>query len=163
MPAVTSQHGITLTLNPPIKFILRQHGRFRRELSDLSPLWERFKTAMSEIERSRFESHGHGQWPPLAESTLREKARLGYPADPLVRTGALMASLVDPGRAARTSRTQMIWESIIPYSIHHQEPSVAGRPPQRKVLDIRVDDRRTLERQLVSFINEASARAFGRG
>lgn len=32
-------------------------------------------------------------WPPLAQSTLEEKRRLGYPEDPLIRTGEMMSQV----------------------------------------------------------------------
>lgn len=50
-----------------------------RPLADIAPLWsERMKTLFATA-----------PWPPLKASTVALKQRLGYPADPLVRTGAL--------------------------------------------------------------------------
>ena len=37
--------------------------------------------------RKAFRTRGFGTWQPLKRSTLREKARRGYPSTPLVRTG----------------------------------------------------------------------------
>ena len=148
-----------VVFEPPIEFILRQTGRFRRELENLIPLWERFKVVMEDVERSRFDSEGHGDWPPLAESTRRY--RDGQPL--LVQTGALRESLVNPGQAADTGPLRMSWGTDVPYAHYHQDGgTIAGRPPQRKILDIRVEDRRRLEREMVSWINETAALTFGR-
>lgn len=53
-----------------------------------------------QMDRTAEEARGypgtyHGYWPPLAESTLAEKGRLGYspPDNPLLRTGELKDSI----------------------------------------------------------------------
>ena len=57
----------------------------------------------------------------------------------------------------------MSWGTDVPYAHFHQDGgSVAGRPPQRKVLDIRVEDRRKLEAAMVTWINGVSRLTFGR-
>src|SRR5690242_17119804 len=94
--------GIRMELEPPISFILRQTGAFRDALLDLEVLWDLFKPIMESIEEQQFSSSGEGAWPGLADSTLAQKEKGGWPSDPLVRTGDLKASLVDPGRAADT-------------------------------------------------------------
>lgn len=162
-PIVSRGAGVTVQFRPPIEFILRQAGAFRRELLNLQSLWDEFKPVMRDIEEQRFATEGHGEWPPLAESTLRQKAARGYPPDPLIRTRALYDSLVDPGRAAQTTARTMVWGTDIAYAGYHQDGgSVAGRPPQREVLDIRVEDRRRLERTMLSWVNKLASRTWGR-
>lgn len=155
---------VHLRLEPPVSFILRQSGAFRRELENLHPLWELFKPTMSRIERERFESEGHGEWPALADSTIRDRAIHGFGAGPILhRTGDLEDSLVDPNRAANVGRMQMTWGTNVSHAHWHQDGgTVAGRPPQRVILDLRTEDRRMLERDQVRFINEAAARTWGR-
>jgi phage gpG-like protein len=151
--------GVRIELRPPIEFILRQTGAFRHQLEDLVPLWELFKPVMSEIEEEQFASQGHGEWPPLAESTLRYKSG----GEMLVESGALKSSLVDPGQAAQTGPMQMTWGTDVEYAHWHQDGgTIAGRPPQRKVLDVRAEDRQKLERVMVTWINLVAAETMGR-
>jgi len=156
--------GVSLVLQPPLEFILRQSGAFRRSLLNLGPLWARFKSEMSAIEEERFSSEGYGEWDPLADSTLRQRARLGFGPGPILqRTRNLMDSLVDPARAAQTSARTMSWGTDVSYAGFHQDGgSIAGRPPQRVILEVRAEDRRRLETQMVSWINEVAARTWGR-
>ena len=56
----------------------RSHQEFLREI--VAPELSK--------EFTRIFDSGHPSWPPLAPSTIAEKARLGYPLRPNVRTGA---------------------------------------------------------------------------
>jgi len=151
--------AVQIVLQPPVSFILRQSGAFRRALLDLTPLWGRFKTVMSEVEQERFDSQGYGDWPPLAASTLRRRG----PGPILVQTGQLRDSLVNPAQAAQTTRSTMTWGTGVPYAHWHQDGgSIPGRPPQRVILDIRTEDRRRLEQQMVGYVNDVAARTWGR-
>lgn len=157
--------GVEIVLQPPIEFILRQTGRFKAALLDFSDLWERFKPVMGEIEQEQFSTRGHGAWPPLAPSTLEQKARRGWPLDPLVRTTELRESLTDPNRAMHISGQEAWYGTDVEYAHWHQTGGyVAGRPPQRQVIPdpLPVDSRRKLETAMVSWINEIAARTFGR-
>lgn len=60
--------------------------------SDMTPVWPAVYESFLKGEEGRFDAEGPG-WAPLAESTLAEKARMGYPPNILVATGALKASL----------------------------------------------------------------------
>jgi hypothetical protein len=151
--------GVSITLSPPLEFIMRQSGRFRQQLANLEPLWERFKPIMGEIEAQRFAEAGPG-WAPLAESTIRQKAAAGYPLDPLIRTGALRDSLTQESAAAKTTRLTMEWGSGVDYAKYHQEGT--PRMPQRKVIDIDVDARRRFEMAMVGWINLVARDTFGR-
>lgn len=158
-PVSSGGGGVRIQLEPPIEFILRQAGAFRHALENLEPLWELFKPIMAEIEEEQFATEGHGEWPGLADSTLRY--RDGQPI--LQQTGALKASLVDPAQAAQTGPMSMSWGTDVGYAHWHQDGgTIAGRPPQRKVLDVRVEDRRKLERAMVTWINVVAAETFGR-
>lgn len=155
---------VRVVLSPPVPFILRQTGTFKRNLLNLSPLWDKFKPVMSAIEQERFDTEGHGQWPALADSTIQDRLKHGYSAGPILqRTRDLADSLIDPNRAAQTGPRHMIWGTDVAYAHYHQDGgTVAGRPPRREILDIRVDDRRKLEQAQVQWINEIAARTFGR-
>lgn len=159
---------VDVQLSPPIEFIEEQHGRFRVALNDLTGLWRRFARTMAAIERDRFATEGHGDWPPLAPSTLIEKEREGFPWFPLIRTGRLYESLTDAELAMRMDPDTMTWGTDVPYAKYHQgfqdeagAPTEPGRPPVRKVLDLSVSDRRLLETDMVAWLNERARAAFG--
>lgn len=169
MPRFIRTGGVvSLKLSPPLEFIGAQTGRFRHALDDFSGLWARFAKSMTEIELERFATEGHGDWPPLAPATLIEKEREGFPPFPLIRTGELYQSLTDAARAARMDPRTMSWGTDVPYAKFHQgyrddagAPTDPGRPPVRKVLDLTVGDRRRLERDMVSWLNDVARQAFG--
>lgn len=171
MPGVVRVGGVVnLSLNPPIAFIDEQFGTFRSLLRDFSGLWRRFALTMSKIELERFATEGGGTWPPLAASTILDKERHGFPEFPLIRTGALYESLTDADQAAVITPWTMTWGTDVPYAKYHQgfqddagTPTDPGRPPVRKVIDIRVDDRRRLEADQVSWLNDVAREAFGAG
>lgn len=152
--------GVHVELKPPVPFILRQTGAFRRALDHLEPLWNRFKPILGQIEAEQFATRGHGAWPGLAASTLAQKAAHGYPSDPLVRTGDLRASLVNPGMAAETSGDTLIYGTDVDYAGYHQDGT--SKMPARKVIDLRADDRRRLEQETVAWIDDVARDTFGR-
>jgi phage gpG-like protein len=151
---------VSLQLEPPIGFILRQTGAFRMALENLLPLWRKFEPTMEKIVEEQFDSQGHGAWPGLAESTIEQKAAHGYPLDPLVRTGALKDSF----HALAMGAQQFVFGTEVPYAHWHQTGGyVAGRPPKRQEIPdpLPADERRKLEKDVVNYVNEAAARTFG--
>lgn len=154
-------NAVTIRLEPPLSFIHAQSGAFRRELENLAPLWERFSKELAQIGQERFDSRGYGEWPALAASTLAQKAAHGFPLDPLVRTRALRDSLTDPNIGGKDRGPQrFVWGTDVPYAGFHQDGT--DKMPQRKVLDIRTEDRRRLEHEQVSWLNEVARRTWGR-
>jgi phage gpG-like protein len=152
--------GVNVRLSPPLSFIHAQAGEFRRALDNLEPLWDRFEHELSQIETERWDTRGYGGWAPLAESTVAQKAAHGFPLDPLIRTGELRDSLTDPNRAGDKGPKQFSYGTDVPYAEYHQEGT--DRMPSRPVLEIRLEDRRRLERETVSYVNEAAAKSWGR-
>ena len=154
--------GVTVKFVPPLSFLARQAGAFGRELRDLRPLWDRFEPVMAEMEQRQFDTRGDGAWPPLAESTLRQKSMRGWPADPLVRTGALKDSLTDPGRAFTKGPMNAEYGTNIPYAHYHQDGT--SKMPARQVIPdpVKAEDRRKFEREMVRWIDSVAARTFGR-
>lgn len=53
------------------------------------PLKRSIQQVVAPSIQTNFDVGGRPEWEPLAEKTLEDKARLGYPSDPLVRTGKL--------------------------------------------------------------------------
>jgi phage gpG-like protein len=150
---------VDVTIEPPISFIMRQSGAFRRKLADLIPLWRRFDPVLSQIEAEQFASDGHGAWPPLAASTLRQKARHGFPSSPLIRTGRLIGSFHTMSMSAQS----FAWGTDVEYAHWHDDGGyVPGRPPQRKLIDIDTTARRRLEQETIGYLNDAAAETWGR-
>lgn len=152
--------SVGIELRPPVGFILKQTGKFRRSLEDLLPLWARFNDTMDEIVQEQFSSHGHGAWPPLAESTLQQKGAHGFSSEPLVRTGTLLDSF----HALTMAPQQFIYGTDVEYAHWHQDGGyVAGRPPQRQEIPdpIPAGQRQKLEQQTIRYVDEAAARTFG--
>lgn len=146
---------VKVTLQPPVAFIVRQSGRFRHELQNLEPLWNRFKPIMAAIEEEQFSSHGHGAWPAWSPNTRV------HGSDLLVLTGALKGSLTSES-AAQTSAMEMVWSTDVPYAHWHQDGgAIPGRPPVRKVIDLRGEDIVKFQMAMVQWINEVAARTWG--
>ncbi len=148
---------VDITFSPPIDFILRQHGRFRRELDDFSELWEMLKPVISQIEQDRFDQEGPG-WAPLAASTLSQKSRDGWPSKILHRTLTLRDSLVDPSQAFSGGAREMTWGTGVFYAGFHQDGT--EKMPARPVIDIDAAARRRIEQETVRWINRVAARVF---
>lgn len=161
-PAVTRGAGVSIQVEPPLEFILKQTGAFQAALLDLEPLWELVKPVAASVEEEQWDTQGQGAWPPLADSTIAEKERGGWPSDPLIRTGDLKASLTDPGRAADSGPRHLIYGTDVEYALFHQEGT--SRMPQRQVIPdpYRVEDRRKVEAAMVTYINRAAKLTFGR-
>lgn len=133
-------------------------GVFVEALGDMEGLWRRYAEIMSATEAEWFASNGDGMWPPLAEDTLRDKLASGYPPETLVRTGALMESLIDPAQAMDISQgrstlgtfteSAMTWGTSVAdergreYAHFHQHTlegtmipfDYGDRPPERQVI-----------------------------
>lgn len=151
---VSGPGGLQIVIEPPIQFIERQSAELALALADLMPLWERLIPIMGDIEREVFSTRGHGSWPPLAESTIAQKSKHGYPLDPLVRTGALKNELTS-GSAHHITPDSMVYGTDLDYAHWHQDGGTkSGRPPKRTLIDVdNVDARRKLEAGVVGWIN----------
>lgn len=69
--------------------------------------------------RRVFSSRGYNTWAALAPSTLRQKARQGYPSTPLVRTG-YYRRVSESLRGLRVRRNVLELDSPVPYAIYHE-------------------------------------------
>ena len=99
--------------------------------------------------RSIFRERGPG-WPPLKPATIAEKKRLGYPLDPLIRTGRyyreatnVRAAKITPGTLRHTIR--------VPYAVYHEYGTrrMPARPVLGKVLPRILPE---LEKTMTKFI-----------
>lgn len=77
------------------------------------------------------ETSGHGRFPPLAPSTLRRKARMGWSSKPLFATGAMAAAnFVESGDDYAEVKNSK------PYSIFHVSKAPRTKIPLRDFFDI---------------------------
>lgn len=81
---------VEIELLPPASFI---DANFKALGLDIRSFREPLKRSIQQVVapsiQENFDVGGRPQWEPLADKTLEDKARLGYPPDTLVRTGKL--------------------------------------------------------------------------
>lgn len=91
---------------------------------NLIPAWDELLAWWAQENRKHFATRGQRwrtPWPPLAAATIAEKLRLGYPADPLVRTGRMRSQLVSrPLGFERMSQTDMTAGTRLERAVFHQ-------------------------------------------
>jgi hypothetical protein len=103
----------------------------RDALAKLDEPVRRSLEALREEVQAAFDSGGAAVgavWPPLAPRTLRDKLRLGYSPQPLVRTGRLR----DGWTVRMEGPARGTLESVAPYARVHEEG--LGRVPRRRFL-----------------------------
>lgn len=104
----------------------------------------------------QFQSGGDPMWPGLAQSTIEQKRRMGYPRltreglppqtmvqrgifgpqNILMRTGALLSSWSnpqDPDHIHLVENGSVTEGSGVPYATFHQNGGAGGRPPVRSI------------------------------
>ena len=130
---------------------------YREELSDFRPFFDRQGRKILQDEFAEvFRSEGYGAWAPLAESTLAQKRRRGYPDDILVATGALKRSYLAL-RGIRRTKFSLSYRppADVGYAIYHEEGT--SRMPARPVFGSVVDDaRRRFPASLRQYISRTS-------
>ena len=92
--------------------------------------------------RKAFQSRGYRTWAPLAQSTIRQKTRKGFPATPLVRTGRYQRA-TESLKGLRVRRNVLELDSPIPYAQYLEYGT--RRMPARPVFSLVT---KRLEREL---------------
>ena len=121
---------------------------------DLTPAWPAVLRAFRSIVNRAFAMEGSGgePWQPLADSTRRERARLGYgAAHPILeRTGRLVRSLVigDDGGFAEITPGSLIVGTTVPYFVYHQSNKPRRRLPRRAPILLTMDQRHEVFRPI---------------
>lgn len=127
-----------------LEFDARGWEQARRRLMEMKlrsqnliPAWDALLDWWARENRKHFTSRGqrwHTPWPPLAASTIAEKVRLGYPKDPLVRTGRMRSQLVGrPLGFERMSQTTVTAGTRLERAVFHQRGT--RRMPQRRLVN----------------------------
>lgn len=126
-----------------IKLNIENLNKFRATLKKAASQVSDLSFAMGEIardfyksEKAIFQLKSPGGYPDLAESTKKQKARLGIPLYPILkRSGKLEKSVTSPnaqGSHLKIGKTFVEIGSTIPYGIFHNSDLPRRKIPQRK-------------------------------
>lgn len=112
---------------------------FQEILADFKPVFEAEQPLYFQMVKQQFDSEGGSSpWEPLAESTVKEKQRLGFGGMPILqRTKRLYDSftvLGGPLNVAEISTTEAIWGSDLYYAAYHQRGN--DRMPARLEIEM---------------------------
>lgn len=104
---------------------------------NLIPAWDELLDWWAAENRKHFATRGqrwHTPWAPLADATLAEKRRLGFPPDTLVRTGRMRSHLTGrPLGFERTSQSSVTAGTRLERAIFHQRGT--KHMPQRRLVN----------------------------
>jgi phage gpG-like protein len=109
---------------------------------------------LREIVEQQFASegaHASGGWPPLAASTIQQKAALGLDPHILVATGDLRESLTNkhsPNAIERLLGDTLVFGSKVEYGIYHQSSRPRKRLPYRPPIALTQQDKAEIVREL---------------
>ena len=127
--------------------------RFGDRAGDARPALREVLREMREAVDDRFASEGRGDWPALAESTLRAKVAAGLPTQILVATSEMRDSLTQEGHGSGfdiIERDRLIFGSDVPYGMLHQRGT--SKMPQRKVIEFSESDQGTFARTIQDWV-----------
>jgi len=107
----------------PLKFWLDELERRGRNLKEVN---KNLAAIMVEMVDENFATQGHGEWPPLAASTLARRRAGGEGAQILQDTGRLAAS-ISLGHTEVTDRVVEVYTNV-KYAKYH-----VSREPRKKI------------------------------
>lgn len=150
---------------------------YEHELGDMTEPFSHVRDLLRQgaIEQFNTEGrHGAGGWQQLNPDYDKWKAA-NYPGKPILqRTGELRDQLVDHG-TIELGPDRLVWGvheqarnedggRPAEYGARHQTGDTGGRPvPQRKVIALRDDERRLIDREFVEWLNGLRHRIIGAG
>lgn len=125
-------------------------------LADLQPLLFEIGGLLSRDQYSNLDAGGgrYGEWPELAESTIRQKTRQGYPLNPLIRTGNLAAHLGTVIAMNNNAVTVGMPIEEVPYAVYHEYGGANDRPPQRVIVAVSAEEEDEFFQIIADFIGE---------
>ncbi len=104
----------------------------RARAQDASPAWEAVISWFADRNFAQFLTRGgeyQTPWRPLANSTVEEKRRLGFPVDPLIRTARLVHSVtLRPLAVERIEPRGFEAGTDVKYARFHQGGTRKGLP-----------------------------------
>lgn len=122
----------------------RMLSRFGKAMDDMSPFFKDAEERLGWAVSMQFENQGQrsGGWAPLSPRYAAWKLT-HYGGKPLLQ---LSGDLKDSFRTLRMTALEFAWGTQIGYAIFHQRGTV--KMPQRKVIALTDDDRRSLMKAL---------------
>lgn len=115
----------------------RRLVEMKERAGNLIPAWDALLDWWAAENRKHFTSRGQRwrtPWAPLADSTIAEKTRLGFPLDPLVRTGRMRSHLTGrPLGFERLSQSGVVAGTRLEYAVFHQRGT--KRMPRRALVN----------------------------
>lgn len=127
-----------------------------KRVGDHRPFFERSVVPeLKRINKKCFDSAGHGQWPPLALSTIQQKVEKGYPRAPLVRTGRYRNACINL-EGMRISRNKLEIRSPIRYAIYHEQGT--KNIPRRQQFKLVADEMRRRIAELYQIYHNRNTR-----
>jgi hypothetical protein len=139
------------------KLVNREILRVGEHAGDARPAFSAIASLIIDETAQQFATegaHGSGGWKPLAESTLREKRRLGFGSRGILeRTLTLERSLTergDPNMILEVSPDELAFGSRVGYGRYHQTGTT--RLPQRQPFALNEEARRRIVKVLQAWI-----------
>jgi phage virion morphogenesis protein len=121
-------------------------ARLADRVSDLEPAMRRVAGHLADAVEEQFASEGRPRWPPLAPSTIRQRARQGkWPGKILQVTGRLAASIT-----TRSSAREAAVGTSVEYGVYHQLGT--RRIPARPFLRLTTEHLREIIDELRRFL-----------
>lgn len=135
------------------------------EAEDISePLAEIGDRIVSSVHENFRTEGGHGVaggWKQLNPAYAEWKRQQVGDEPILVFSGKMRAAMIDPS-SLQISPRRLVYEPDAPdYAIQHQDPTVDGHPPQRKMVSLNMDDRRQFDRVFVEWLNDLRSGPIG--
>lgn len=138
------------------KQVDRAIERFSKGVQDYRPAWESIRGIFWNAEKKKFEA---ADWEPLSPIYAAWKEE-HYPGKPILqRTGALMASLTGHNEGA-IIEIHPLWMQVgsaLGYGRYHQKGT--SRMPQRKVIDLVEENKRSIMKAIQRHLLNVSERA----
>lgn len=157
---------VTISGGEQFQLKARQLATWGMSIQSLEPAWQQVgEDLLGDFAQNMVRGGGMfgagSRWPPLAASTIREKARLGYGAmPPLWRTGAMAASLAEkgaPGNILAAGPASLVVGTSIDYAGFHQQGT--SKMPARQIVGISWTRRSGILRRLNEFVQEMARQA----
>ena len=120
------------------KQLIRRLKDIEKDFKDWTPEFIRVGSLLLKTFKENFRTQGNtlGEpWQKLADSTIAQKKRLGYPLVPLIRTGTMRDSF-----KSNPSRYHVIIDNPMEYFVYHQSIRPRHKLPRRVMM--KIDNRR---------------------
>jgi hypothetical protein len=128
----------------------RRFLRWSQNAADAAPVFENIFAYLLKVEKQQFTTQGAQSghaWAQLAASTVVQKQREGLRPEILRATDALLGSLTkagDPNQLKIIQPNMLAFGSMLPYARMHQQPGPEAHYPQRRPIDLTIQNKVTI-------------------